>query len=113
MYLRALLVDIDSLVLKGKTGCFLNLHETQSKFPMNNDPNKPLEAKCCTREEDAWQSRACQSVREGIEETAIVAATETGVTSGRRRLSTGNIHPTLGPVPSSYLVLGSCTIHHK
>ena len=79
---------------------------------MDTKPNKPLEAKCCTQEEDAWPSWACQSAREGIEETvAAVAATETEAICGRWRLSTGNIHPTLGPIPSSCPVLKSYTIH--
>ena len=92
-------MDIDSLVLKGKVGCFPNWHETQSKFSVDTEFNKPLEANCCTREEDAWPSRACQSAREGIEEIAAAAATKTWATSGRRKLSTGNIW--------------SCTIHPK
>ena len=79
---------------------------------MDTEPNKPLEAKCYTREEDVWLSWACQIVREGIEKIAVVAiATETGTTGGRRRLSTGNICPTLGPIPNSCPVLKSCTIH--
>ena len=45
-------MDIDSLVLKDKTGCFPNWHETQSKFSVDTKPNKPLEANCYTREED-------------------------------------------------------------
>ena len=49
-------MDIDSLELKGKTGCFPNWHETQSKFSVDTEPNKPLVANCCTREEDAWLS---------------------------------------------------------
>ena len=49
-------MEIDSLVLKGKAGCFPNLHEIQSKFSIDTKPNKPLEANCCTREEDAWPS---------------------------------------------------------
>ena len=104
-------VDIDSLVLKEKTDCFPNWHETQSKFSMDTEPNKPLKAKWCTREEDVWPSRACQSAREGIEETEV--ATKIGTTGGRQRLSMGNIHPTLGPVLSSYPVLESYTIHPK
>ena len=106
-------MDIDSLVLKGKAGCFPNWHEIQSKFYVDTELSKPLEVNCCTQEEDAWPSRACQSAREGIEETTVAAATEIGATSGRRRLSTGNICPTLRPVPSSCPVLGSCTIHPK
>ena len=84
-------MDIDSLELKGKAGCFSKWHETQSKFSVNTEPNKPLKANCCTREEDAWPRRACQSAREGIEETAAAAATKTGATSGRRRLFMRNI----------------------
>ena len=53
-------MDIDSLVLKGKTSCFPNWHETQSKFYVDTEPNKPLEANCYTREEDVWPRRACQ-----------------------------------------------------
>ena len=107
-------MDIDSLVLKGKAGCFLNWHETQSKFSMDTKPNKPLEAKCCTREEDVWLSHECQNVREGIEETAAAAATtETTVIGGRQRLSMEIICPTLGSVSSSCPVLRSCTIHLK
>ena len=102
-------VDIDSLVLKDKAGCFPNWHEIQSKFSLDTELNKLLEAKCCTQEEGAWPIQACQSAREGIEE--IAAATETWATSGRRRLSTGNIRSTLGPVPSSCPVLESCTVH--
>ena len=49
-------MEIDSLVLKGKAGCFPNWHEIQSKFSIDTEPNKPLEANCCTREEDAWPS---------------------------------------------------------
>ena len=106
-------MDIDSLVLKGKVGCFPNQHETQSKFYVDIKPNKSLEANCCTREKDVWPSRACQSAREGIEETVVVAATKIGATSGRRRLFMGNICPTLGPVLSSCPVLRSYTIHPK
>ena len=107
-------VDIDSLVLKDKADCFLNWYEIQSKFSMDTEPNKPLEAKCCTREEDAWLSQECQSVREGIEETAAAAATtETTTIGGRQRLSMEIIRPTLGPVPSSCPVLRSCAIHLK
>ena len=76
-------MDIDSLVLKGKTSYFSNWHETQSKFFVNIELNNPLETNYCIWEEDAWPSRACQSAREGIEETIAVAATETGATSGR------------------------------
>ena len=104
-------VDTVSLVLKGKVGCFPNWHETQSKFSVDIEPNKPLEAKCYTREEDAWPSRAWQSAREGIEEIAAAVVIETEATSGRRKLSIGNICPTLGLVLSSCLILGSCTIH--
>ena len=104
-------VDIDSLALKGKAGCFLNWHETQSKFYVDTDPNKPLEANCYTREEDAWPSPTSQSAGEGIEETTAAATTEIGATSGRHRLSMRNIHPTLEPVPSSCPVLESYTIH--
>ena len=104
-------MDIDSLVLKGKAGCFPNWYETQSKFSVDTKPNKPLEANYCTREEDVWPSRACQSAREGIEETATTAITETEVTSGRQRLSMGNIRPTPGSVPSSCPIHGSYTIH--
>ena len=104
-------MDIDSLELKGKASCFPNWHETQSKFSVDTEPNKPLEANYWTQKEDAWPSRACQSAREGIEETAAATTIETGATSGRRRLSTGNIRSTLGPIPSSCPVLGSCTIH--
>ena len=60
-------------------------------FSVDVEPNKPLEAKCCSREEDAWPRWACQSAREEIEETATAATTETGATSERQRLSTGNI----------------------
>ena len=105
-------MDIDSLVLKGKVDCFPNWHETQLKLSVDTKPNRPLEAKCCTRKEDAWPSWACQSVREGIEETTIAATTtETGVVGGKRRLSTGNIRPTLGLILSFCHVLESCTIH--
>ena len=86
-------MDIDSLVLKGKAGCFPNWHETQSKFYVDIKPNKPLEANYCTREEDAWPRRACQRAREGTEEIVAVAVIETEAISGRWRLSTGNICP--------------------
>ena len=69
-------MDIDSLVLKGKAGCFPNWHETQLKFSVNTEPNKPLEVNCCTQEEDAGSSQACQSAREGIEEIVAFAATK-------------------------------------
>ena len=61
-------------------------------FSMDIEPNKPLKAKCCIREEDAWPRWACQSVREEIEETVTAATTEIRATSGRQRLSMGNIH---------------------
>ena len=83
------------------------------KFSVDVEPNKPLEAKCCTREEDVWPSQTCQSEREGIEETATTAITETKVTSGRQRLSMGNIRPTPGSVLSSCPIHGSYTIHPK
>ena len=76
-------MDIDSLVLKGKASCFLNWHETQLKFYVDTEPNKPLEANCCIREEDVWPSQACQSAREGIEKTVVATAIETWATSGR------------------------------
>ena len=76
-------MDMDSLVLKGKTGCFPNWHETQSKFSVDIEPNKSLEANRYTREKDAWPSQACQSASKGIEETAAAAAIETRATSGR------------------------------
>ena len=41
-------------IMEGKDGCFLNWHETQSKFSLDIELNKPLETKCCNREEDAW-----------------------------------------------------------
>ena len=105
-------MDIDSLVLKGKVGCFSNWHETQSKFYVDTKSNKLIEAKCCTQEEDAWPSQPCQSAREGIEEIVVATvATEIGATSRRRRLSVGNIRPILGQILSSYPVLRSCTIH--
>ena len=76
------------------------------------EPDRPLEANSCTQEDGAWPRRECQSVREGKEETAIaIATTETRATGGRWKLSTGNIHPTLGSVPSFYLILRSSTIH--
>ena len=79
---------------------------------LNTEPNKPLEANYCTWEEGAWLRQDCQSAREGKEETAAaVIATKTGATGGRWRLSTRNIHLTLGPVLSSCPVLGSYTIH--
>ena len=106
-------VDINSLVLKGKVGYFPKWHETQSKFSVDIEPNKPLEANRYTREKDAWPSQACQSAREEIEETLAVAATETEAISGRRRLSMGNIRLTLGQVLGSYPVLRSCTIHQE
>ena len=85
-------MNIDSLVLNGKASCFPNWHEKQSKFFVDTESNKPLETKYCTREEDVWPSRVCQSAREGIEETVVVVVTiETGATSERQRLSTGNI----------------------
>ena len=60
------------------------------------------------RDQDEHAKRA----KEGTEEEIVAATTtETGATSGRRRLSMGNIRLTLGPVPSSYPVLRSCTIH--
>ena len=59
-------MDIDSLVLKGKTGCFPNWYEKQSKFSVDTEPKKPLEAKYYTQEEDVWPSWACQRVRGGI-----------------------------------------------
>ena len=52
-------VDIDSLVLKGKTSCFPNWYKTQSKFSVDTKPKKPLETNCCTWEEDVWPRRAC------------------------------------------------------
>ena len=105
-------MDIDSLVLKGKVGCFPNWHKTQSKFSLDIEPNKPREAKYCTREEDVWLSQACQITREEIEEAiAVAAATETGATGGRQRLSMGNIRLILGLVLNSCPVLGSYTIH--
>ena len=106
-------MDIDSLVLKGKASCFPNWHETQSKFFVDTEPNKLLETNCCTREEDVWPSQACQSAREGIERIVAATATKIGVTSERRRLSTGNICPTLGSVLNSCPVLRSYTIHPK
>ena len=92
-------MDIDSLVLKGKASCFPNWHKTQLKFSVNTEPNKPLEAKCCTREEDAWLSRPCQSAREGIEEITAAAVIETGATSGRRKVVHGKHMPNseIGP----------------
>lgn len=78
-------INIDSLVLKGKVGYFPNWHETQSKFSLDTKPNKLLEDRCCTKKEDVWLSRACQSAREWIEETTATATTlETGVTDGRQ-----------------------------
>ena len=97
--------------MKGKAGSFPNWHETQSRFSVDIEPNKPLEATCYTREEDAWPSRVCQSAREGNEETIAAAATETWATSERWRLSTGNIRLTLGSVPSSCPILESYIIH--
>ena len=41
-------MDIDSLELKGKASCFPNWHETQSKFSVDTEPNKSLEANCCS-----------------------------------------------------------------
>ena len=73
------------------------------------NPTKPLEANCCTREDDAWPRRECQSAKDGKEETA--AATKIGATSGRWRLFTGNIRQILKSVPSSCPILGSYTIH--
>ena len=103
---------MDSLLLKDKACCFPNCHEVQSKLSLDIEPNKPLEVNCCTREDDAWPRRECQNARDGKEETAAAATTiKIGATSGRWRLSTRNIHPTLGLVPSSYPVLGSSTIH--
>ena len=69
---------------------------------MYTESNKPLEANCYTREEDAWPSRVCQSAMEGIEEiAAVAAATETWAVGGRQRLSMRNKRLTLGPIPSS------------
>ena len=77
-------MDIDSLELKGKAGCFPNWHEVQSKLSLNTEPNKPLEANYCTWEEGAWLRQDCQSARECKEETAVAAiATKTGATGGR------------------------------
>ena len=104
-------VDIDSLLLKGKAGCVPNQNKIQSKFFVDTEPHKPLEAKCCTWKVDAWPSRACQRVRKGIEETTV--ATEIGATGRKRRVSIGNTCPTLGRVPSSCPVLGSYTVHPK
>ena len=71
-------MDIGSLVLKGKAGCFPNWHEIQSKFSVDTEPNKPLEANCCTQKEDAWPRRACQRAKEGTKEEIVAAvATET------------------------------------
>ena len=61
--------------MKGKLGCFPNWHEIQSKLSLDIEPNKLLEANCCTQEEDVWPRRECQSAREGKEETAAAAAT--------------------------------------
>ena len=44
---------MDSLLLKGKAGCFPNRHEVQSKLPLDTEPNKPLEANYCTQEDGA------------------------------------------------------------
>ena len=35
---------MDSLLLKGKAGCFPNWHEVQSKLSLDIEPNKLLEA---------------------------------------------------------------------
>ena len=40
---------------------------------METEPNRPLEANCCTWEEGAWPRWECQSAREGKEETAATA----------------------------------------
>ena len=58
-----ILVNIDLLVLKGKASCFPNSHETQSKFFVDIEPNKPLEANSWTWEEDVWPSWACHKRR--------------------------------------------------
>ena len=79
-------MDIDSLVLKGKAGCFPNWHEIQSKFFVEIEPNKPLEANCCTQEEDVWVSQACQSAREGIEEIVVDTTTKTGATKWKTKV---------------------------
>ena len=44
---------MDSLLLKGKAGCFPNRHEVQSKLSLNTEPNRPLEANYCTQEDGA------------------------------------------------------------
>ena len=72
---------MDSLLWKGKVGCFPNWHETQSKFSLETGPNKPLETSCCTQENDACLSRECQSDKEGEDE--VVAEIPV---AGRRRL---------------------------
>ena len=106
-----ILMDVDSLVLKGRAICFPNWHKTQSRFFVDTKPNKPLETNYYTWEEDVWPNWACQSAREWIEETTATVAIKIGATSRRRKLFMGNICPTLGPIPRSCLVLGSCTIH--
>ena len=92
-------MDIDSLELKGNVDCFPNWHETQSKFSVDTEPNKPLEANCCTQEEDAWPSQARQSAREGIEETAATVAPETWATSGRWKIIHEKHMPNFGTDP--------------
>ena len=72
---------MDSLLLKDKAGYFPNWYEVQSKLSLDTELNRPLEANCCTREDDAWSRWECQSARDGKEETAAV--TETGATGGR------------------------------
>ena len=47
-----------------------NWHEVQSKLSLDTEPNRPLDANCCTREDGAWPRRECQTAREGKEETA-------------------------------------------
>ena len=91
---------MNSMLLKDKAGYFPNWHEVQSKLSLDTKPNKLLEANYCTREDDAWSRRECQSARDGKEETT--AAIKIGATCGRWRLSMGNIRLTLGPVPSSW-----------
>ena len=83
-------MDIDSLVLKCKASCFPNWHETQSKFSVDTESNKPLESKCCTQEEDVWPSWACQNARERIEETAATGNSECG--SRRQRMCRDGSH---------------------
>ena len=60
---------MDSLLWKGKTGCFPNWHEIQSKLSLDTGPNKPLETSCCTQEDDDARAENAKVIR-GEDEVA-------------------------------------------